>query len=65
MQHFKNILVVIDSNSRNEITLERAVGLSHRNQAWLTVATVVEKLPHGVPMLFTSTWLNSERKRSC
>jgi nucleotide-binding universal stress UspA family protein len=54
MQRFKNILVVIDGKTENDVALEQAVALSQRNQALLTVANVVEEVPHGVHMLFTS-----------
>ena len=45
MQRFKNILLVSDGEERNIAGLERAGALAGRNQAQLTVVSVVESLP--------------------
>ena len=45
MQRFKNILVVTDCDDRSFSAFERAVALALKNQAQLTVVTVLEPLP--------------------
>ena len=49
MKRFKNILVVLDRESGNEALIERAVTLSQRNQARLTVVTVAEEMSLDIP----------------
>jgi len=44
MQRFKNILVVYNSAVGDEATLARAAAVARRNDAWLTVTTVLEEL---------------------
>ena len=43
MKRFKNILVVLDRESGSEALIERAVTVSQRNQARLTVVVVIKK----------------------
>ncbi|MEK7408049.1 MAG: universal stress protein [Acidobacteriota bacterium] len=45
MQRFKNILLVSDGEDRSRAGLERAAALAVRNQAQLTVVSVLESLP--------------------
>jgi len=61
VQRFKNILVVVD-NTDHDVALERAVALSKRSQARLTVANVVEEAPYYVRKLATSTEALAERQ---
>jgi nucleotide-binding universal stress UspA family protein len=49
MQRFKKILVVIDPKTRNEALIDRAVTLSQRNNASLTVVTIAEDLSRNLP----------------
>ena len=43
MQRFKNILVVLDRETRSETLIDRAVTVGQRNQARLTVIVVINK----------------------
>jgi nucleotide-binding universal stress UspA family protein len=49
MQRFKNILIALDSKTRNKALLERGAALAQRNQACLTVIDVVEDAPGSAP----------------
>ena len=49
MKRFKNILVVIHHESSNEALIERAVTVSQRNQARLTVVAVIKKANMPLP----------------
>ena len=44
MQRFKNILVVLDHESRNEALINRAATLCQRNQAKMTIATFADEV---------------------
>ncbi|MDX2322402.1 MAG: universal stress protein [Moritella sp.] len=48
MQRFKNIICVVTSDPNSAATLERAVALANNNQARLTVAKVIEKIPSNI-----------------
>ncbi|MFC2025616.1 universal stress protein [Chloroflexota bacterium] len=50
MRRFKNVLVVIDRNTRNEALIERAILLGKRNRAQLTVVSVSEKAPEEITL---------------
>ena len=45
MRRFRNILLVTDGEDRSMTTLDRAAALAGRNQAQLTVVSVLESLP--------------------
>lgn len=49
MKRFENILVVLDRKTDSGALIERAVTLSQRNQARLTVVVVAEELPQDLP----------------
>ncbi|MBD3258368.1 universal stress protein, UspA [candidate division GN15 bacterium] len=48
MRRFKNILLFSNAEAREQATLERAVDLAVRNDARLTVMSVLEKVPNQV-----------------
>jgi len=54
MQRFKNILLVYDDTEQRKLTLERAVNLATRNQARLTIISVIDEIPHDYKMLITA-----------
>ncbi len=54
MQHFNNILLVIDAKTESRATLERAITLTKRNQVLLTVVDVIKELPRYMRPLMTS-----------
>ena len=54
MQHFNNILLVIDAKTENRATLERTITLTKRNQVLLTVIDVIKELPRYMRPLMTS-----------
>lgn len=54
MQRFKKILLVYDSRTGEESTLERAVSLAKSNGADLTLVDVLEELPSDLRTLITS-----------
>ena len=45
MKRFKHILCVLEADASSELAWERAVALAESNQAALTVATVIPRLP--------------------
>ena len=45
MKRFKNILLVVDPELKDDAVLERAVALAENNQARLTVISVIEGVP--------------------
>ena len=47
MQRFKNIVCVVEPDADAEITIERAAALAYRNQARLTVVTVIPRITGG------------------
>lgn len=49
MQRFKKILVVIDPKTKDEALIDRAVTLSQRNNASLTIITIVEDFSRSLP----------------
>ena len=51
MQRFKNILVVIDGQTESQVFLAQAVDLAKRNQARMTVVSVIEEPPDYVHRL--------------
>ncbi len=51
MKRFKNILLVFDPESSDRSTFRRATALAKKNQARLTVISVVDELPHDLRML--------------
>ena len=54
MQRFKNILLVADGEEPNMTTLGRAIALAGRNQAQLTVVSVLESLPRELMRLIAA-----------
>lgn len=50
MKRFKDILCVVETEQGWEPTLERAVTLAENNQAKLTVAAVIDRIPAGLGM---------------
>jgi nucleotide-binding universal stress UspA family protein len=46
MQRFKNILVVIDPNNESKAVIERAVDLARRNQAHITLVSIIDEPSH-------------------
>jgi nucleotide-binding universal stress UspA family protein len=46
MQRFKNILVVIDPQNESRAVIERAVDLARRNQAHITLVSIIDEPPH-------------------
>ncbi len=46
MQRFKNILVVIDPNNESQAVIERAVDLARRNQAHITLVSIIDEPSH-------------------
>jgi len=51
MQRFKNILLVVDGQSREHATRERAATLAKSNNARLTAISVIKGLPRDMQML--------------
>ncbi len=51
MQRFKNILVAIDGQTESQVFLAQAVDLAKRNQARITVVSVIEEPPDYVHRL--------------
>ena len=47
MKRFKDILCVMEPQAACQCALERAVALAESNQARVTVATVIERVPEG------------------
>ena len=45
MKRFKNILLVVDPELKDDTVLEWAVALAENNQARLTVISVIEGIP--------------------
>ena len=45
MQRFKNILVVIDPQNESRAVIERAVDLARRNQAHITLVSIIDEPP--------------------
>ena len=54
MQHFKNILLVYDDTEQRKMPLERAVNFATRNQARLTIISVIDEIPRDYKMLITA-----------
>jgi nucleotide-binding universal stress UspA family protein len=54
MKRFKNILVVVDDEEEHEGTINRAVQLAINNRAALTLASVMENIPHQLQKLVKS-----------
>jgi universal stress protein E len=48
MKRFKDILCVMEPQAACQCALERAVALGESNQARVTVATVIERVPEGI-----------------
>ena len=48
MKRFKNILCVMEPQAVCQCALDRAVALAENNQARVTVATVVQRVPEGI-----------------
>jgi len=48
MRRFKNILCVVESENTCRRAIERSASLAMNNQARVTVATVIERIPEGV-----------------
>ena len=48
MKRFKDILCVMEPQAACQCALERAVALAESNQARVTVATVIERVPEGI-----------------
>ena len=48
MKRFKDILCVMEPQAACQCALERAVALAENNQARVTVATVIERVPEGI-----------------
>lgn len=48
MKRFKNILCMMERQATSQCAIERAVALAENNQASVTVATVIERVPAGV-----------------
>lgn len=67
MQRFKNILLVADGEDRSIATLERAVALAERNQAQLTVVSVLGSLPREMRLITVlpaeDLWQNAADER--
>lgn len=53
MQRFKNILLVADFDTRQQMAVDRAVSLARQNEAQLTVLAVVKELPADLRMAVT------------
>ena len=54
MKRFKNILLVCDFKTKQNMAVERAVSLAQQNEARLTVITVVKELPADMGMAITA-----------
>jgi nucleotide-binding universal stress UspA family protein len=54
MQRFNNILLVYDDTEQRKLTLERAVNLATRNQARLTIISIIDEIPRDYKMLITA-----------
>lgn len=48
MKRFKNILCMMERQATSQCAIERAVALAENNQASVTVATVIERVPAGI-----------------
>ncbi len=48
MKRFKNILYMMERQATSQCAIERAVALAENNQASVTVATVIERVPAGI-----------------
>ena len=64
MQRFRNILLVYDDTEQVKLTLERAVNLATRNQARLTIISVIEEIPRDYKMLITALHPQEIMKRA-
>lgn len=54
MKRFKNILLICNFDTKQHIAVERAVSLSHQNEARLTVFSVVKDIPADMGMVITA-----------
>ena len=54
MKRFKNILLVCDFKTKQNMAVERAVSLAQQNEALLTVITVVKEIPSKMSMAITA-----------
>ncbi|MGB5612386.1 MAG: universal stress protein, partial [Sedimenticolaceae bacterium] len=54
MKRFKNILLTVDFDSKQQTAVDRAVSLAKQNDACLTVFSVVKELPADARMAITS-----------
>jgi len=54
MKRFKNILLTLDFDSKQQTAVDRAVSLAKQNDACLTVFSVVKELPADARMAITS-----------
>lgn len=54
MKRFSNILLVVETDTDNDVALRRAVALAKDNQAALTVCAVVDAVPSELQLAITS-----------